>query len=240
MLKALFASLLLIAPLPLLAQNAPAAGAAATAHPQVLLHTTQGDITLELFPDKAPKSVANFLQYVREGFYSGTVFHRAIPGYLVQGGLYTRDLQPKRTRPAISSEADNGLSNLRGTVAVARGADPNSGTAQFFFNLVDNRRLDYQGSQSALTWGYAVFGKVVKGMDVVDKIAALPTRGLGPFAGDVPNPLVAIDNASVVGEQAGNTDEPTAPAAPVDTDPKVKKPKSPAAAKPAPKAKNGH
>jgi peptidyl-prolyl cis-trans isomerase A (cyclophilin A) len=237
--KALLAFLLLLAPLPALAQNAPAAPAPA-AHPQVLLHTTQGDILLELFPDKAPKSVANFLQYVREGFYSGTVFHRAIPGYLVQGGLYTRDLQPKRTRPAIPSEADNGLSNLRGTVAVARGADPNSGTAQFFFNLVDNRRLDYQGSQSALTWGYAVFGKVVKGMDVVDKIAALPTRGLGPFAGDVPNPLVAIDSASVVGEQAGAAgDEPTSPAAPVDTDPKVKKPRPPAA--PAPKAKpKGH
>jgi peptidyl-prolyl cis-trans isomerase A (cyclophilin A) len=87
-----------------------------------VLHTSQGDITLELYPDKAPKSVANFLQYVRDGFYDGTVLHRAIPGYLVQGGLYTRDLQPKRTRPAIASEADNGLSNLRGTVAVARGA----------------------------------------------------------------------------------------------------------------------
>jgi peptidyl-prolyl cis-trans isomerase A (cyclophilin A) len=166
----------------------------------VVLHTTQGDITLELYPDKSPKSVANFLQYVRDGFYAGTVFHRAIPGYLVQGGLYTRDLQPRRTRPAIASEADNGLSNLRGTVAVARGADPNSGTSQFFFNLVDNRRLDFVGSQSGLTWGYAVFGKVVKGMDVVDKIAALPTHALGPFAGDVPNPIVVITGADVVGE----------------------------------------
>lgn len=155
---------------------------------------------MELYPDKAPKSVANFLQYVHDGFYAGTVFHRAIPGYLVQGGLYTRDLQPRRTSPAIASEADNGLSNLRGTVAVARGADPNSGTSQFFFNLVDNRRLDFVGSQSGLTWGYAVFGKVVKGMDVVDKIAALPTHALGPFAGDVPNPIVVITGAEVVGE----------------------------------------
>ncbi len=203
MFKACLLSLLLIAPLSLCAQSAAKdAPAAPPAAPQVVLHTTQGDITLELYADKSPKSVANFLRYVRDGFYAGTVFHRVIPGYLVQGGLYTRDLQPRRTRPAIASEADNGLSNLRGTVAVARGADPNSGTSQFFFNLVDNRRLDFVGSQSGLTWGYAVFGKVIKGMDVVDKIAALPTRALGPFAGDVPNPLVIITGADVIGEEA--------------------------------------
>ena len=199
--KLKLALLILLAALPapaLRAQDARPATAAAS--PEVVLHTSQGDITLELYPDKAPKSVANFLQYVREGFYAGTVFHRAIPGYLLQGGLYTRELQPKRTHPAIASEADNGLSNLRGTVAVARGADPNSGTSQFFFNLVDNRRLDFVGNQSGLTWGYAVFGKVVKGMDVVDKIAALPTRGIGPFAADVPNPLVVIESAQVIGE----------------------------------------
>lgn len=213
----LAAALLLLPSSALLAQTAkPAPAPAAAVHPQVVLHTSQGDITLELYPDKAPKSVANFLQYVRDGFYSGTVFHRAIQGYLVQGGLYTRDLQAKRTRSAIPSEADNGLSNTRGTVAVARGGDPNSGTAQFFFNLVDNRRLDFVGNQSGLTWGYAVFGKVIKGMDVVDKIAALPTRGLGPFAGDVPNPLVVIDSANVVGEESaapGNTpSQPSTPA----------------------------
>jgi peptidyl-prolyl cis-trans isomerase A (cyclophilin A) len=208
MLKSLLATLLLILPLTLAAQTTKPASTASTAipatapPPQVLLRTSQGDITLELYPDKAPKSVANFLQYVRDGFYDGTLLHRAIAGYLVQGGLYTRDLQPKRTRPAVASEADNGLSNLRGTVAVARGADPNSGTAQFFFNLVDDRRLDFVGNQSGLTWGYAVFGKVVKGMDVVDKIAALPTRALGPFAGDVPKPLVLIESAHVVGEEA--------------------------------------
>ena len=202
MLKSLLATLLLILPLSLVAQTAKPAPTAATATPpQVVLRTSQGDIALELYPDKAPKSVANFLQYVRDGFYDGTLLHRAIPGYLVQGGLYTRDLQPKRTRPAVASEADNGLSNLRGTLAVARGADPNSGTAQFFFNLVDNRRLDYAGNQSGLTWGYTVFGKVIKGMEVVDKIAALPTRALGPFAGDVPNPLVLIEGAHVVGEE---------------------------------------
>ena len=202
MFKSLLASLLLILPLTLLAQTAKPTPAATVAAPQVLLHTSQGDITLELYPDKAPKSVANFLQYVRDGFYDGTLLHRAIPGYLVQGGLYTRDLQPKRTRPAVASEADNGVSNVRGTVAVARGADPNSGTSQFFFNLVDNRRLDFVGNQSGLTWGYTVFAKVIKGMDVVDKIAALPTHAQGPFAGDVPTPLVLIESAHVVGEAA--------------------------------------
>jgi peptidyl-prolyl cis-trans isomerase A (cyclophilin A) len=234
MLKSLLATLLLILPPTLAAQTAkpaPAAATAATPPPQVVLRTSQGDITLELYPDKAPKSVANFLQYVRDGFYDGTLLHRAIPGYLVQGGLYTRDLQPKRTRSAVASEADNGLSNLRGTVAVARGADPNSGTAQFFFNLVDNRRLDFVGNQSGLTWGYTVFGKVIKGMDVVDKIAALPTRALGPFAGDVPNPLVLIESAHVIGEEtpapAASTEAPaTAASAPT----------RPAAAKPGGKA----
>jgi peptidyl-prolyl cis-trans isomerase A (cyclophilin A) len=230
MLKSLLATLLLILPPTLAAQTAkpaPAAATAATPPPQVVLRTSQGDITLELYPDKAPKSVANFLQYVRDGFYDGTLLHRAIPGYLVQGGLYTRDLQPKRTRSAVASEADNGLSNLRGTVAVARGADPNSGTAQFFFNLVDNRRLDFVGNQSGLTWGYTVFGKVTKGMDVIDKIAALPTRALGPFAGDVPNPLVLIESAHVIGEEtpapAASTEAP-ATAASAPTRPAAAKP----------------
>lgn len=213
MLKPLLAAVLLLSPLTLTAQTTkPATPPAAAAAPEVLLHTSQGDITLQLSPDKAPKSVANFLQYVRDGFYDGTLLHRVIPGYLVQGGLYTRDLQPKRTRPPIPSEADNGLSNLRGTIAVARGADPNSGTSQFFFNLVDNRRLDFVGNQSGLTWGYAVFGKVIKGMDVIDKIAALPTRAIGPFAGDVPNPLVVIESARVIGESAPASASSTVPA----------------------------
>ena len=238
MLKSLLATflpiLLATLPLTLTAQTAkPVVTTAASSTPQVLLHTSQGDITLELYPDKAPKSVANFLQYVRDGFYDGTLLHRAIPGYLLQGGLYTRDLQPKRTRPAISSEADNGLSNLRGTVAVARGADPNSGTSQFFFNLVDNRRLDFVGNQSGLTWGYTVFGKVIKGMDVVDKIAAMPTHALGPFAGDVPNPLVLIESAHVVGEDASPAPATSAAA------PAVVKPATKDARKPAKPASNG-
>jgi peptidyl-prolyl cis-trans isomerase A (cyclophilin A) len=220
MLKSLLATVFLFLPLTLAAQTpkpVPTAAVTAAVTTEVVLHTTQGDITVGLYADKAPKSVANFLQYVRDGFYDGTVLNRAIPGYLVQGGLYTRDLQPKRTRPAVTSEADNGLSNLRGTLAVARGADPNSGTSQFFFNLVDNRRLDFVGNQTGLTWGYAVFGKVTKGMDVVDKIAALPTRGLGPFAADVPNPMVVITSARVVGEEtaapAASSSAAAAPAA---------------------------
>jgi peptidyl-prolyl cis-trans isomerase A (cyclophilin A) len=223
-------SMLLLVPLAIAGQTAKPASTSATTTPaapapQVVLDTSQGDITLELYPDKAPKSVANFLQYVRDGFYDGTLLHRVIPGYLVQGGLYTRNLQPKRTRPAIASEADNGLSNLRGTIAVARGADPSSGTSQFFFNLVDNRRLDYVGNQSGLTWGYTVFGKVIKGMDVIDKIAALPTRAIGPFAGDVPNPLVVIQSAHVIGEEnpaeAGSAAAATPAAVPVKTSSKA-------------------
>jgi peptidyl-prolyl cis-trans isomerase A (cyclophilin A) len=202
--RILFALALLVLPAAVLAQDAPApaasTAAAPTPPPEVLLHTSQGDITLELYPGKSPKSVTNFLKYVRDGFYDGTVFHRVIDGYLIQGGLYTRQLTPKRTRAPVPAEADNGLSNLRGTIAVARGADPNSGTSQFFINLVDNRRLDFTSDQSGLTWGYTVFGKVIKGMDVVDKIARLPTHAQGPFAGDVPKPLVVIESAHVIGE----------------------------------------
>lgn len=202
------------APLLHAAPPAPAASAATPAqpaHPQVELKTSMGNIVIELFPDKAPKTVANFLQYVKDGFYDGTVFHRVIPGYLVQGGLYTRELRPKRTLPPIPDEANNGLSNLRGTVAAARGPDPDSATAQFFINAVDNPRLDYVGNQSGMTWGYAVFGKVVKGMDVVDKIDNLPTGPQGPFIGDVPRPLVVIESAKVIGEAAHPVEEPVSP-----------------------------
>jgi peptidyl-prolyl cis-trans isomerase A (cyclophilin A) len=212
--KYLLTALFLIAPLAVAQTTKPAVAPASppVANPMVIVHTSQGDITMELYADKSPKSVANFLRYVHEGFYAGTVFHRVIAGYLIQGGLYTTQLQPRRTHSPVPSEADNGLSNLRGTVAVARGADPNSGTSQFFINLVDDRRLDYVGNQNGLTWGYTVFAKVVKGMDVVDKIASLPTRAQGPFAADVPNPLVVIQSVDVVGEAAS-----AAPAPPAST-----------------------
>ena len=191
-----------------LAQDAPAPAASQAPRPEVEFKTSLGNFTVELYPDKAPKTVDNFLQYVRDGFYSGTVFHRVIKGFLVQGGIYDRELKQRRVRPAIPDEADNGLSNLRGTIAAARAPEvPQSATSQFFINLVDNRRLDFVSKQNGLTWGYAVFGKVIQGMDVIDKIAALPTIPLGPFSGDVPKPLVIIDSAEVV------TDKPPAAAA---------------------------
>ncbi len=176
--------------------RATSAGAtpAVAAEPRVLVKTSMGSFVIELFPDKAPRTVANFLEYVHSGFYGGTVFQRVIKGFLVQGGLFNAQLQPKPTRPPIPIEADNGLSNLRGTVAAARAADPNSETSQFFINLVDNPRLDFISDQSGATWGYTVFGKVVQGMNVVDAIGNLPTGPQGPFSADVPHPLPVIES----------------------------------------------
>lgn len=162
---------------------------------KVLVKTSLGNITIELFPDKAPKSVENFLTYVKSGFYSGTIFHRVIPGFMIQGGGFGADLRQKKTRAPIPIESRNGLSNLRGTVAMARTLDPNSATAQFFINTVDNPRLDYASDANP---GYAVFGKVTDGMDVVDKIRATPTGPKGPFAGDVPTTPIVIEKISLV------------------------------------------
>ena len=181
------------------AEPAKATDAATPAgNPKVLLHTSQGDISIDLYADKAPKSVDNFLQYVDSGFYNGTVFHRVIPGFMVQGGGFTKDLQLKRTRAPIRNEANNGLSNLKYTVAMARTGDPHSAAAQFFINLVDNKRLDYTADTNSLTWGYCVFGKVTKGQEVVDKIAAIPTGPSGPLQSDVPTTPVTIDKVEVV------------------------------------------
>ena len=167
--------------------------------PQVVLHTTLGDITLELYPDKAPKSVDNFLAYVKDGFYDGTIIDRVIPGFLVQGGRFTRDMQQKRTRQSIANEANNGLPNLKYTVAVARNKDdPLSGSSGYFINLVDNKRLDFTADTNGMTWGYAVFGKVIKGQNVVDKIAAIPTGAAGPLKSDVPTTSVVIEKAELV------------------------------------------
>ncbi len=210
--RILIALIMLALPAAAFAQDAPAPASSAVTKPQVEFKTSQGDFTLELYPDKSPRTVANFLEYVRDGFYSGTVFHRVIKGFLVQGGIYDRDLAQRRTRPAIPDEADNGLSNLRGTVAAARAPEvPRSATSQFFINMVDNRRLDFVSKQNGLTWGYAVFGKVIKGMDVIDKIAALPTIPLGPFSGDVPKPLVVIQGARVITDTPPAKSTSTAP-----------------------------
>jgi peptidyl-prolyl cis-trans isomerase A (cyclophilin A) len=187
---------------------APATAPEAAADPvRVALRTNQGDIMLELYPDKAPSSVANFVQYVRDGHYNGTIFHRVIDGFMIQGGGYTVDLQLKPTRQAIANEANNGLSNVRGSVAMARTGEPHSAQAQFFINLVDNPRLDFVSEQNNFTWGYAVFGKVVDGLDVVDRIRAVETGAQGPLAKDVPKQPVIIERAEVVEAAAATPSE---------------------------------
>ena len=181
-------------PAPATTKQAPPA-----ALPQVVLHTTQGDITLELQPDKAPKSVDNFLTYVKDGFYDGTIIDRVIPGFLAQGGRFTRDMEQKRTRQPIANEANNGLSNLKYTIAVARNKDdPLSGSSGYFINLFDNKRLDFTAETNGMTWGYAVFGKVIEGQNVVDKIAAIPTGAAGPLKSDVPTTQVVVEKAELV------------------------------------------
>ena len=159
----------------------------------VVLKTSLGDIQIELFPEQAPVSVQNFLTYVKTGFYNGTIFHRVIPGFMIQGGGMTPKMQQKPARPPIKNEADNGLKNTRGTLAMARTQIKDSATAQFFINLVDNDFLDH----SERDFGYAVFGKVVEGMDVVDKIAAVPTGSSGMHQ-DVPLKPVLIESAREV------------------------------------------
>ena len=160
----------------------------------VKLATSAGDIVIKLDAQKAPKSVANFVQYVKDGHYDGTVFHRVIGNFMIQGGGMTADMKEKATRPPIPLESRNGLNNERGTIAMARTGDPNSATSQFFINVVDNAMLN--SANSADGNGYAVFGKVVSGMDVVDKIRAVPTTRKGPH-GDVPVEPVTIKKATL-------------------------------------------
>ena len=167
--------------------------------PQVLVKTNMGNIVLELDKQKAPASVANFLNYVNEGFYNGTVFHRVIDGFMIQGGGFTQDLAKKNPRAPIKNEANNGLKNLKGTIAMARTNDPHSATAQFFINVVNNGFLDYR-SATPRGWGYAVFGKVVQGMDVIDKIRKVPTGPGGPFPSDVPKSTVIMESVTVVSQ----------------------------------------
>ena len=161
---------------------------------KVRLSTSLGDVVVQLDADKAPKSAANFLQYVKAGHYAGTIFHRVIDGFMIQGGGMTPDLSEKPTRAPIPLEARNGLSNQRGTLAMARTMVPDSATAQFFINLNDNVFLDAANSRDGN--GYAVFGRVIEGMDVVDKIRAQPTGNKGPHQ-NVPNQPILIKNASL-------------------------------------------
>jgi len=161
----------------------------------ITLHTTYGDIAIELDFDKAPKSAANFLQYARDDFYTGTIFHRVIDGFMIQGGGMTPDMAQKPTRDPIENEADNGLKNVAGTLAMARTNDPHSATAQFFINVRDNDFLNHS-AKTAQGWGYTVFGRVVDGMDVVDKIKGVSTGSKG-FHQDVPVDTVEITGVTV-------------------------------------------
>jgi peptidyl-prolyl cis-trans isomerase B (cyclophilin B) len=167
---------------------------------RVQMVTNYGTIIIELDNQKAPVSVENFLGYVKSGFYDGTLFHRVIPNFMVQGGGFTADFTQKETKAPIKNEADNGLKNTRGTLAMARTNDPNSATAQFFINVVDNTFLNYQ-SPTEMGWGYAVFGRVVEGMDVVDKITAVETSSKMGHQ-DVPKSPVIIEKMSVLEKKA--------------------------------------
>jgi len=163
----------------------------------ICMHTSAGDITIELNEDKAPTTVSNFLAYVKNGFYDGTIFHRVIDGFMIQGGGFEPGMREKQAMDPIRNEADNGLGNLTGTIAMARTSDPHSASAQFFINVADNTFLNHTG-QNMQGWGYCVFGKVTEGMDVVSAITKTPT---GNSAGhqDVPNEDVVIQSVEVVG-----------------------------------------
>ncbi len=186
MLKTLLTTFGLLAAVSALAQN-----------PQVEMRTSLGTITLELQPENAPETVKNFLQYVKEGYYNGTIFHRVIADFMIQGGGFTPDLQQKKTRDPVKHEGGNGLRNQVGTIAMARTAEPNSATSQFFINVVDNQMLDFRGPGTQEI-GYTVFGRVIKGLDVVSKIRSVETSARGQFRSDVPVKTVTIDRVTLI------------------------------------------
>ncbi|CAA0117034.1 Peptidyl-prolyl cis-trans isomerase cyp18 [BD1-7 clade bacterium] len=169
------------------------------ANPHVEFETSEGNFTVELYPDKAPKSVENFLKYVNKGFYNGTIFHRVIDGFMIQGGGFEPDMLKKKPGAPIQNEADNGLRNNYGTIAMARTNDPHSATAQFFVNVEDNQFLNHS-AKTMRGWGYTVFGKVSKGMDTITKIKKVQTSRRGPFQ-NVPVQDVVIKQAHVIAEK---------------------------------------
>lgn len=170
--------------------------AALAANPKVEMKTTLGIVVFELYPENAPKTVENFLQYVKDGFYNGTIFHRVIPGFMAQGGGFTPNLQQKTVRAPIRNEAGNGLRNATGTVAMARTADPHSATAQFFINVSENDFLDFK-SPDDKGYGYTVFARVTSGMDVVQKMLQIPTSTVGPHQ-NVPRTPIVIERARLL------------------------------------------
>ncbi len=171
----------------------------------IILHTNFGDISLELNHDKAPKTAANFERYVAEGFYNGVIFHRVINGFMIQGGGFEPGMSQKSTNEPIENEADNGLSNATGTIAMARTMDPHSASAQFFINVADNTFLDHT-AKTTEGWGYTVFGKVVEGMDVVNKIKTASTTMRAGHQ-DVPTEDIIITSAEIVTEEAESTEK---------------------------------
>lgn len=175
--------------------------ALACAAPTVEMDTNQGTITLELYPDKAPKTVEMFLYNAKHGFYAGTIFHRVIEGFMIQGGGFSPAMEEKKVlTPALQNEATNGLTNDRGTIAMARTADPHSARAQFFINLKDNTFLNHRAPTDPRSWGYAVFGKVTKGMEIVDKIAKVPTGNHGYYE-NVPTTPVVIHSVKIISDK---------------------------------------
>ena len=175
--------------------TSPSASADDTKHPQVTFETSHGSFVLELARNAAPETVENFLTYVRDGFYEGTIFHRVIAGFMIQGGGFTAEFKQLQTRAPIRNEADRGGKNDRGSIAMARTSDPHSATAQFFINVADNDFLNHR-NQTTQGWGYAAFGRVVEGMDTVDRIAAVQTGARGMFQ-DVPKDTVVIRKTRV-------------------------------------------
>jgi len=169
----------------------------AQGNPGAIIHTSMGDIQLELYPEKAPATVENFINYANSGFYDGTVFHRVIGHFMIQGGGFTTDMQKKTTGEPIQNEAANGLSNKRGTIAMARTNDPHSATAQFFINVQDNPNLDYKGPNNSRDWGYAVFGRVSAGLEVVDEIRFVETKSQPPYS-NVPVEQVIIESIEII------------------------------------------
>ncbi len=196
LMKLLIGALLLATMTACQSTEQPASHDVATNHPKVRITTNIGDIVLELYPEKAPKTVENFLQYVNDGFYDNTIFHRVIDGFMIQGGGFTPDYVQKPTRAPIPNEADNGLRNTVGTIAMARTMDPQSATAQFFINVANNSPLDFREKTTG-GWGYCVFGRVVAGLDVVKRIKEQPTGAGGPFMQDVPKKQVVIQKVRV-------------------------------------------
>lgn len=177
----------------LMSLYAPWAAQAQAQNTRVQFQTTVGSFTVELYADKAPKTVENFVQYVKDKHYNGTIFHRVIPNFMVQGGGFSTAMQQKTTRAPVPLEANNKLKNDRGTLAMARTSDPNSATAQFFINVVDNQNLNAPNPDG---YGYTVFGKVIQGMDIIDKIRSVPTRSAGMYQ-DVPQTPIVINSATL-------------------------------------------